>query len=68
MPSGKIFVNHALCLSCGACVGACPANAMFLWNISLEVNELLCTSCGICTQICPVSALALIQDTSEVNQ
>jgi len=66
--SKNVIVNHSLCLFCGACVGACPANAMFLWNAHLEINSQLCTFCCICAQICPVGALSATEERQEAIQ
>jgi ferredoxin len=52
-----VEVEHRICLVCGACVGICSANAMFLENASLTISSELCTRCGRCVQICPVRAL-----------
>jgi len=64
--SKQVMVDHSLCLFCGACVGACPANAIFLWNSYLEINESVCTLCGICIEICPVDALSVPEKRQEV--
>ncbi len=44
------------CMRCGACVGSCPANAIFLKEHTLEIND-DCTGCGICIKACPMGAL-----------
>ena len=49
--------NKTNCCGCGACVTACPENALrfepdengFLYP---SVNELLCIHCGLCSRVC----------------
>ncbi len=43
------------CMRCGACVGTCPVNAIFLKEHSPEVSS-KCTECGLCVRVCPVGA------------
>ncbi len=46
------------CLFCGACIGACPVNAMFLeFNDGRIWVDESCTDCLLCVRICPVGAL-----------
>ncbi|MBS3816563.1 MAG: 4Fe-4S binding protein [Candidatus Thermoplasmatota archaeon] len=54
----SVEVNFEKCMHCGACVGACPENALFLNDVALEVNE-NCIECGLCVKGCPVQALSL---------
>ncbi len=44
------------CMRCGACVGTCPSNAIFLKEYTLEIND-DCTGCNLCVKCCPVGAL-----------
>lgn len=50
-------VDNNVCLHCGACVGICPPNALFLHET--ETIEFLdnCTDCGLCVWVCPVGAI-----------
>lgn len=50
-------VDNSVCLHCGACVGICPPNALFLHET--ETIEFLdnCTECGLCVWVCPVGAI-----------
>lgn len=50
-------VDNNVCLHCGACVGICPPNALFLHET--ETIEFLdnCTECGLCVWVCPVGAI-----------
>lgn len=52
----KPIVDEEKCMRCGACVGVCPENAMFLREFNLEIDD-SCTSCETCVKGCPVSAL-----------
>lgn len=45
------------CLSCGACAGTCPVNAISMGAAHFEVNEAECIDCGACEAGCPVSAI-----------
>lgn len=45
------------CLYCGACVGVCPANAIFLNETYITFSD-ACTNCGICERACPVNAIS----------
>jgi len=51
-----VFVDRTMCMHCGACVGTCPQNAMFLHETRLEFLE-NCNECGICVKACPVGAI-----------
>lgn len=46
------------CHHCGACVGTCPRNAIYLNDVLLEFND-NCNRCGTCVKVCPVGALKL---------
>lgn len=50
-------VDNRVCLHCGACVGICPPNALFLHET--QTIEFLdhCTECGLCVWVCPVGAI-----------
>jgi len=44
------------CMHCGACVGTCPPNAIYLNEVILDFND-KCTMCKLCIRVCPVGAL-----------
>lgn len=53
----KWKINKDKCLRCGACVSACPVNALELTDSGVEWDEEKCTFCGNCEKICPVGAI-----------
>jgi ferredoxin len=59
VPLRQIQVNLGLCHFCGACVGACPVNIIYLQSSKLIIGE-SCTHCERCIPACPLGALSLI--------
>lgn len=53
-----MIVTIEKCMHCGACVGSCPQNAIYLNDIVLEFNE-NCNKCGRCVRVCPAGALTM---------
>lgn len=49
-------VKEADCVACGACVDACPSNAITVGDIAV-INAAVCTDCGACIDECPAGAL-----------
>jgi len=56
MPVTPKVVHPDKCLHCGACVGACPENAIFLRETYIEFLP-HCTHCKLCIRMCPVGAI-----------
>jgi len=54
--SGLMKVDTDLCMHCGACVGTCPANSIFLNEVIITFDE-SCTQCGLCVRVCPMGAI-----------
>ena len=58
---GKIEIDPAKCIGCGACVNACPPNALEM--IESEDKKTLryfvgrCIFCWRCVDVCPVGAI-----------
>ena len=46
------------CISCGACAGNCPVEAISEGDSQFEINADTCISCGACAAGCPVEAIA----------
>jgi ferredoxin len=54
-----ISSSGEVCLSCGACVGICPLDAIYLNEWRIEFDEKTCTRCQICVRACPVGAITI---------
>ncbi len=64
--SGYIAASEASrCAACGACVRACPFEALALAADGLQVDIARCMGCGVCVSTCPRDALALVRDASK---
>lgn len=50
-------VDNSICNYCGACVGICPANCIFLDETIVKIDEERCIKCGFCIRGCPVGAI-----------
>jgi ferredoxin len=48
-----------LCVYCGACVGVCPLNCIYLDETRITFDERICTRCEICVKACPVGAIEI---------
>ena len=46
------------CISCGACAGECPVDAISQGDSQYTIDEGTCIDCGACAGSCPVSAIA----------
>lgn len=44
------------CVACGACVEACPTEAITESDGKYEINADICVGCGACAEACPVGA------------
>lgn len=44
------------CISCGACAGECPVNAISEGDSAYIIDESACIECGACADTCPVGA------------
>ncbi len=49
-------INQEKCLKCGACIGACPVEAISFKGNEVVIDKEKCISCGTCTAVCPVGA------------
>lgn len=55
----KIKVVKEKCIGCGACVDACPFDALNMDGPVAVEDVSKCTSCGLCMPTCPSDALIL---------
>ncbi len=61
--SGYVAELHPdLCGQCGACVEACPFNALSMDNSHPALDWDKCLGCGVCEVKCPNRAVALVRD------
>lgn len=63
IPSGYAAqVDEALCAGCGACVAACPFEALTLADGAARLDWDKCLGCGVCEGRCPTGAMRLVRD------
>ncbi|PIE34152.1 ferredoxin [candidate division KSB3 bacterium] len=46
------------CISCGACVGECPVEAISEGDDKYEIDAEKCTDCSACVEVCPAEAIS----------
>ena len=50
------------CELCGACIEACPVEAISLNDDALQTDTMLCLRCCACTRVCPTGARAMLHE------
>ncbi len=53
------YVINDGCVSCGACAGECPVNAISEGDTQYEINADVCLECGACADVCPTGSISL---------
>lgn len=66
-PIRKIKVHEDKCIGCGACIGNCPVNCIWLEAPSPIHIEDECVFCGKCVSTCPVTAIELQEELFETK-
>jgi hydrogenase-4 component H len=60
---GKVEIDTALCVGCGACANACPATLISVNDAeagrTLHFELGRCTFCAACRDVCPQKAITL---------
>lgn len=51
------YVIGDSCVKCGACVGACPVEAISEGDPKYTIDAGKCVDCGACTGECPSDAI-----------
>lgn len=56
------------CISCGACIKACPNGAIILEQSGIHIDRKRCRHCGICTQTCYTDALKMSGEAKSIDE
>lgn len=52
-----VSVDQELCIGCGACVDACPAQIFAMVDGKAQASDDECLGCQSCVTVCPVEAI-----------
>lgn len=52
-------IDKEKCKACGACLKACPHNAILVKGKVYSINDRLCQKCGICKEACKFQAITV---------
>jgi ferredoxin len=55
-------VDRKLCNQCGACVDACPFDALSMDDSAVVRSWERCMGCGVCLEQCPTQAVTLVRE------
>lgn len=50
----ELVIDNNLCVSCGTCIGVCPACVLQVSDVGEPVLVKACNNCGECVRFCPV--------------
>ena len=64
----QLMVNDPACTGCGACVQACPRDAVHLENGRAVTDRGLCQMCGDCVPVCPTKGRRVVGMAMSVQQ
>ena len=64
----EVMLHRALCIGCGACVGACPSGAQVLTQTERCRVVSLCKGCGACADVCLTEACKMIGTDMSAEQ
>ena len=56
-PDIHVWYARHRCVSCKACVAACPEGAVCFDEKGVSIDDKKCTRCGLCVKACPTGAL-----------
>lgn len=62
------IVNPEICLTCRACVGICPTNAIKQLRREIDIDYSNCNRCGVCVAWCPAKAISFNSDVSAMQK
>ena len=51
-------IDSSVCISCGACVVECPADAISQIDDAYIINPSKCVDCAECVAVCPMDCIA----------
>lgn len=66
--SPEVFFDTASCVGCGACVSACPEEAVALRGGVAWTDRNACAGCGRCVTACPAQARVVIGCRRSVDE
>lgn len=52
-------LDEEVCTGCGACMEACPVDAISVHDGKARIDTATCIECGICENECPVGAISM---------
>lgn len=56
----KLFLIDRFCRKCGACIQACPNQALSMVDNTVKVDHNQCLLCGYCYPVCPEFAIRML--------